>query len=437
MSRSFRVYQKKRGNRRTGSRALGSFGELVFFGLFLLVGCAGIVVMVITLLVPEWRVNHEFVETTCVIRGKEIGESQGEDGTVYRPEIQIEYHIAGKKYLTKTYDITGEYSSGRADKKEILKQFEIGQQYVCWYDPVDPEVAVLIRGYTVLAWFLFAVPVTFVLIGGGGFIYRILHWGKSAECRAAGSLAADIFERRGRAASEYPNVPTGADMTNSPGTRLKFRLPISTSATWALVAIGFFCLAWNGFVLVASYFVTGGLFGPGKIEWIPFLILIPFMLVGILLVGFFIRQLLITTGVGQTFVEISDHPLFPGERYDLLVSQAGRLQINSLVVLLVCEESATYRQGTDTRTETRRVFEQELFRRENFEIHRGLPLEERFQMEIPAGMMHSFKSDHNEVDWKVVVKGDVARWPDYERSFPVVVYPGQSGAVGRNGSTRA
>ena len=80
MKRSFRVYQKKRGDRRTGSRALGSLGELVFFGLFFLAGCVGLVLIVATILIPEWRVNHEFVETTCVVRGKEIGHSKGDEG---------------------------------------------------------------------------------------------------------------------------------------------------------------------------------------------------------------------------------------------------------------------------------------------------------------------------------------------------------------------
>lgn len=441
MSRSFRVYQKKRGNRRTGSHALGSLAELVFFGLFLLLGCAGTVAMVIMLLIPEWQVNHEFVETTCVILGKEIGSTQSDDGLTYRAEIRIEYQIGAKTYETatydiKTYDITGGYSSGRAEKEEILGQFNVAEQYVCWYDPRDANVVVLVRGYAVLTWLLFAVPVTFLLIGGGGFLYRILHWGKSAERRAVGNLATDLFERRGRASGQYPNVPTGADMTNSPGTRLKFRLPISTTTTAALVAIGLFCLIWNGLILLFFYFATGGFFGEEGIEWVSVIILIPFALVGIFFIGYFIRMLLIATGVGQTFVEISDHPLFPGERYDLLVSQAGRLHMNCLSVLLVCEESATYRQGTNTRTETRRVYEDELFRRENFEIHRGMPLEEKFQVDIPSGMMHSFKSEHNEVSWKIAVKGAVARWPDYERCFPVVVYPGLSGDSGKSGGTQ-
>jgi len=425
LSRSFRVYQKKRGNRRTGSRALGSLGELVFFGIFFLAGCAGLVLIVATVLIPEWRVNHEFVETTCVVRGKEIGSSSGDDGDVYRPEIQIEYEIAGKKYVTTTYDITGSYSSGREDKQAILKRFDIGGKYACWYDPTDPKVAVLVRGYSLFGWLILAVPVVFVLVGGGGFIYRLLHWGKSAEHRAAGNLATDLFERRGRASGDFPNVPAGADMTNSPGTRLKFRLPISTTATLKLVSIGVFCLIWNGIVLGVGFFVWRGLFGPGPVQWVPLLFLIPFALVGIFLVGLFFRQLLITTGVGQTFVEISGHPLFPGEQYDLLVSQAGRLRMNSLSAILVCEEAATYRQGTNTRTETRRVFQRELFNRKSFDIQRGLPLEEGCEMEIPVGMMHSFKSENNEINWKIVIAGNVDRWPDFEREFPVIVYPSQ------------
>ncbi len=425
MARSFRVYQKKRGNRRTGSRTLGSLGELVFFGMFFLAGCAGIVLLVATSLIPEWRVSHEFVETTCVVRGKEIARSDGDEGDVFRPEIQIEYEIAGKKYVTKTYDITGAYSSGRDDKQAILDQFEIGSRYPCWYDPVDPNTAVLVRGYSLIAWLLLTVPGAFVLLGGGGFIYRLMHWGKSAERCAAGSMAGELFELRGRGAGEFPYVPTGADMTNSPGTRLKYRLPISTTAAWALLSIGGACLFWNGIVFGVGFFVWRGFFGPGRVEWMPAIFLIPFALVGIALIGLFFRQLLLATGVGQTFVEISDHPLFPGERYELLVSQAGHLRMHSLKVLLLCEEAVTYRQGTDTRTETKCVYSKEIFRRDDFEIQRGWPLEERSEMEIPAAVMHSFKSPNNEVIWKIVVAGKVARWPDYERCFPVVVYPGR------------
>jgi hypothetical protein len=122
-------------------------------------------------------------------------------------------------------------------------------------------------------------------------------------------------------------------------------------------------------------------------------------------------------------VEISDHPLRPGEECRLFVSQAGRLKMNSLEVLLVCEEAATYRQGTDTRTETREVCRQEVFRREGFEVRHGMPFEAECELVVPAGAMHSFKADHNEVNWRLVVRGNAAGWPDYKRAFPVIIHP--------------
>ena len=87
------------------------------------------------------------------------------------------------------------------------------------------------------------------------------------------------------------------------------------------------------------------------------------------------------------------------------------------------DEEATYQQGTDTRTDRLRVFDQRVFHREDFEIMPGEPFEDRCRFEIPSGSMHSFKSDNNEISWKLIVRGDVARWPAYERSFPIVVAP--------------
>jgi hypothetical protein len=136
-----------------------------------------------------------------------------------------------------------------------------------------------------------------------------------------------------------------------------------------------------------------------------------------------VRQLLVATGIGATVAEISDHPLWPGRAYQVFVSQSGNLQVNSLRVLLVCEEAATYRQGTSNRTETKRVFEQELFRNEAFEIHKGLPYELRCDVRVPADAMHSFEASHNNVHWKLLVQGDVAGWPDYERDYPIIVMP--------------
>jgi hypothetical protein len=69
--------------------------------------------------------------------------------------------------------------------------------------------------------------------------------------------------------------------------------------------------------------------------------------------------------------------------------------------------------------------------REQFEVRHGVPFEARCPLAIPVGVMHSFKSDHNEIAWKIIVKGEVAGWPSFARSFPVIVYPWQNGSNGK------
>jgi hypothetical protein len=147
------------------------------------------------------------------------------------------------------------------------------------------------------------------------------------------------------------------------------------------------------------------------------------VLIGLALIVTFIHRLLVATGVGPTLAEISSHPLYSGERCRVFISQSGKLTMNSLRVFLVSEEEATYQEGTATRTESRRVFEQELFKQERFQIEKERPYETEFDLQLPAGAMHSFEASYNKIRWKLVVRGDVAGWPNYERNFPVVVYP--------------
>ncbi len=281
MARGFRYFGKKRGHRRTGSPVWGGVGKAAFFAAMLLLGCAGLVQMFSKELVPEWRVNHEFVN---------------------------------------------------------------------WR-----------------VWLLFTVPLSFIVIGAGGLIYAAMHWGRSAERRAA--MARRIAERAalhaGRSGGrQYPFVPRGADMTNSPGTQLKFRLPMANSPGWALAGTLAFCVGWNGAVVLAAILIGSHLNErPG---WLATLLCVPFVLIGLGSIAVFLRQLLKTAGIGPTLVEISDHPIDPGRRYRAVVSQSGRLKVKSLRVSLACVETATYRQGTNTRTESQEVYRQELFRRENF-----------------------------------------------------------------------
>jgi hypothetical protein len=273
------------------------------------------------------------------------------------------------------------------------------------------------------------VAVSLMLMGGGRLAYGVFTWGKSAERRAAFAKRAarlDPFAGNGRAKPDFPYVPVATNTTDSPGTTLAFRLPAAGLPGWTLALWLVTSLVWNGIVSVFVVITVGG-FLAGEPDWFLAIFTLPFVGIGIGLVVFFLRQLVITTGIGPTLVEISDQPLHPGGQYRLFLSQTGRLAMGSLEMWLVCDEEATYRQGTDTRTETKRVYRQTLFRGEGLRVAGGAPFQTRCDLEVPPDAMHSFKSGHNEITWKILVKGNPVRWPDFERSFPVIVYPVGSG----------
>jgi hypothetical protein len=419
------MFGKKRGHRRTGSKVLASAGEALFFAILLGMGAGFFVLMLAKMVVPEWRAELDFIETTATVLQTRVEDSSDNDGrAVYRPAVRIQYSVDGRQHDIWTYDITRAYSPGRDDKLAALDRLEVGRDYVCWYDPRDPAQAVVVRGYSWWFWPLALVPIGFMLIGGVGLAYTLWQWGKSPEHQAAhGQLGrVDLLEELQAAQRDFPSVPYNSDLTNSPGTNLKYRLPISTSVGWRLLAATAICLAWNA--IVATFIVVAiRRHLSGEHDWGLDLFILPFTAAGGYLIYFFVRELLIATGIGPTLVEISDNPLWPGKTYELHLTQGGNLTVNSLDVSLKCEERATYRQGTDTRSDRRLVCRQSIFRRENFEISAGEPLSVRCDLHVPAAAMHSFKADHNEVQWTLVVEVNAAGWPHFQRAFPVIVYP--------------
>ncbi len=307
----------------------------------------------------------------------------------------------------------------------------------CWVDPEEPARVVFARGYTWWMWLLLVLPASFLILGGAGATRAVLQSLTSAERRAAMSQRAarmaPFEEVTGRRA-QFPSLPPEDMLTDSPGTRLAYRLPAQSAPQWALTGILLLCLFWNGIVL----WIAVGIFqddARGASDSSALLVVLPFAVVGVWLAWQFVRKARRMTGIGTTRVEISGHPLLPGQSYRILLSQSGRRHIDRLEALLVCEEEATYRQGTDTRTARQTVYQVPVYRRDQITIRTAVPFEDQCDVEVPADAMHSFKSDHNEVQWELVVRAAVAGWPPSERRFPVVVYPGASPSVARRSAS--
>ncbi len=192
MSRFFRLYEKKRGNRRTGSPTVGNLGEALFFGIFFIVGCAALAYMLVVLVWPEWRANRQFDETTGTIVEKRVASPPREvwaerelESATFRPEFKVRYETEDGIYeADNVYDATNLYSADEAAARAILDEFEIGHQYPCWYDPLRPGRVVLVRGYSAWLYVSLLIPLSFIVIGGGRMIYALVHWNASEERRS-------------------------------------------------------------------------------------------------------------------------------------------------------------------------------------------------------------------------------------------------------------
>ncbi len=334
MPRGFRLWEKKRGDRRTGSPLMGTAGEAIFFAALFLFGSLALAVLVLA-----------------------------------RPQILV--------------------------------------------------------GQSGTVWLVGIVLASLIFIGLGGFVYTLLLVGTTAERRRALAKRAtniDLLADALPSPRDFPTVPRDVNLTNSPGIQLAYRLPIARSPGWQVLGLGAFALIWNGMVSILTILAISKYYA-GNPDWYLIALVIPFAIVGMTAIYYWLRLLLLTTAIGPTSLEISDHPIYPGQTYQVYLTQAGRLRVLSLTLTLVCEEEASYHQGTDTRTERRRVFDQKVFQAENFEILPDKPYEHLCDLKFPTNIMHSFQSDHNAVLWRLVVQGTVEKWSNFERIFPIVVYP--------------
>ncbi len=430
-----RFFSKKRGERRTDSPAWGSVGEWLFHVVLLLAGVIFATVLLVGVAVPEWRINNRYREGEGVIVGKGVARTTktdllGSQHRTWRPVLRVRYLVAGRRY--EGWD-QGTSSTVVADRKTALAalgKWQLGETVPCWFDPESPDSFVMVRGYNWWMWLLtFLLPGALVASGGAGVVRGLQAWGKSEERRSAAAQVGRIRPAdpasdggESREAVIFPAVPSCDDLVNSPGTVLRYRLPIESPETWTMIGTGLFAVCWNAVVVILAVTVGLDLAG-GKIDWWLLGLLGPFVAVGVGAIVLFLRELVFTSAIGPTHLEMSDHPLLPGGRYDVLLVQTGTVRLRRLELAVELEERATFRQGTDTRTERLTVWRNVIGRWSGVEPVSGTPFEARIACQLPEMAMHSFESAHNAVVWRLVVRGLPERWPAFSRMVPLVVAP--------------
>lgn len=421
MPRYLRFFEKKRGHRRTVSSKVGGAVQGAVFAVCFLGGGVSLGYVLFNYTLPEWRINREYVEATCTILSKETTHDPATGSDV--PRFDVELVLPDQAVLT-AWRPRGVTPGTASDAQSWLDRFELGGTYPCWYDPLRPSRVVLARGYTWGAWLPLLVPVPLLGIGGVGLAYVVLTWGKSTERRALiAQRASDLapLETLRERQRRLPCMPSDEAITNSPGTTLAFRLGIA-SAGWVLLVLLAAALAWNGIVAVfLTMAVESHLHGDP--DWPLTLFLMPFAVVGLVLAVFLVRRLVSMAVGGPTIVEISHHPLFPGREYQGFISQSGKLRLAALSVELVCEEEVICRQGTNAHLESRQVYRCPVLHHRDIAVSPSAPWEARFALAIPPSAMHSFRTEHNSVKWKLAVRGVGARGTLFDRAYVVHVHP--------------
>ncbi|HEX5470640.1 MAG TPA: hypothetical protein VFW73_02080 [Lacipirellulaceae bacterium] len=275
-------------------------------------------------------------------------------------------------------------------------------------------------------WFAMLIPVAVFVYGAAGLIELIWQRVASTERRAAAVRKATGWELPGiespSSRPALPSVPAADVVTDSPGIRLSYRLPIDAASGWVSFIMAAVCLAWNTLVAVFVVQVIQ-MHRAGHPNWLLTWLMIPFVLGGIWTLIELGRQVLVNIAVGTTRVEISQHPFYPGRAYQGFVTQTGRSHVRWLQVQLVCDEQAIHQQGTDTRRAICRVYRATLFGQRKFDITPEHAFDATFEIIVPDSAMHSFVAPHNAVMWAILVRGRMARWGEFERRFPIYIYP--------------
>jgi hypothetical protein len=294
-------------------------------------------------------------------------------------------------------------------------------------------IAIQARTSTAQRWFFSPVVfgVALALVGAFSIVglLRMLTvlWkaGASAERRGAiVSRARDVelFNQLTSETQAFPTIPQEINSALRPGDRLRFRLAAYGSTRWSILTVGAasaFCatIATVLIVLVVDNALKG------RIDWVGVVLATALTLATVWLLYQFVRHLLAQTAVGPTELEISDLPLVAGQLYTMFLTQPARVRLRLLELVLECEEQATFRQGTDIRTESAVVCNRLLFRKRGLDVEENQVFQTAVDLAIPGEAMHSFRSKNNSIGWRIRLTATVTGWPPVERRFPVIVVP--------------
>jgi hypothetical protein len=385
-------------------RAVG----VLFGGIFLLAGLAAFYALTLRPLVAMARAR-QWQRTPCVVITSEVRSHSDSDGATYSVNILYAYEYGGREYKANRHHFMGGSSSGYEGKARIVRRYPPGTRTFCYVDPADPTQAVLDRGFT--ADMLFGlIPLVFVGFGAGA-LWLVLRHGQGQFL--PGAKSAHSPARSGRQAGSPPEEEA----------RLAPRVLKASAPPWLKLLGGILVAAfWNGIV---SVFVAEAVqsWRRHHPEWFLTIFLIPFVVIGLGLIGFVLHSFLALFNP-RPRLTLTPGAVPLGSSFEVKWEFAGRATaIERLHIHLEGREEAQYRRGTATSTDKSVFAKTEVTKTaDRLAIRSG-----QARLTLPAGLMHSWKAENNKIVWSLHVHGDIAWWPDVKLEFPVTVLPQPTG----------
>lgn len=401
-----------------GVTKFGRLAGVLFGGIFFLAGL-GFLFPFFILPVTKISGSSSWEEVPCKVIHSRVQSHRSDDGTTYSIDILYEYEIEGKTYRSNAYDFFNISSSGTSDKRKIVRQHPRGKETVCYVNPDDPYQAVLSREYS---WILLfgMIPIIFVFVGLGIILASI--FGKSNKSKSKSIQSAGTTPRRFSAGRTSGVSPSARTQTECVPAYEKSRQPVELEAhtsRWGKVfGLLFFALFWNGITSVFVGFAIKS-WMDGNPEWFLTIFITPFVIIGLVVILAFFKEVLGLFNP-KPVVTVNTNTLAPGETLDVAWDIKGRTsRISRLTITLEGREEATYRQGTNTRTDdntfaTYPVYETTY----EFDMQAGAA-----SIMIPEDAVHTLHAGSNKILWMIKIEGDIPRWPDIEIEYEIFVTP--------------
>lgn len=394
----------------------GAWCGVLFGGCFVTIASIFLVVIFVALVIPALSARN-WPATQCTILTSKVQQHQDEDGPTYSAEITFQWTVDGKQYQGGQYYIHG-LNGSKSDAESRVEQYKVGSVTECYYDPDDPSTAVLNRDIHWITLLMPLIPTVFLVVGGAIVYFSLRRKNDVSRNKLTDESSILLKPDDPDFGADYTDGSTDSEDLEDAQWAKPLQLKPAQTRLGTALGMAFFAVFWNGIVGMFVYFMLTDPPG-GWQRYLIWLFLTPFILIGIVLVFGMISSFM------QLFnpivnVALSSGAVPIGGSVDLAWEVSGRVSaIRKLTISIKAIESATYRRGTSTYTDTSAfAFIPVADVTSQHEMQFG-----SVQANIPQATMHTADFGNNSIVWTIEVAGEISWWPDIKESYVFRVTP--------------